>query len=345
MNEVWKPIPYPFSKYEVSNYGDVVSPRVTTLARLLDSAGGNPTVILTNRDDAEGINSAVSVRHLVALAFIDGYDGSQGLRHIDGNSNNCRLDNLRMYDKSIEHENPNYPNKQELEELILKGYSAEAIRKKYSMNEFGVGNLITQYNLTYLLHEKYEGETSRYVQGYLRSIDGTNLTLYCQSVGIPPSQLRNNLKRCGFPNSRKLLIQLINYADSKGQKEDFIKGHLNINRVVLLDGEVKKQFSLNPFYYITNYGRVISHIGFTKEKIMECDTARDRQPQVTLSGYCKMKYDVAYLVALEFVPNPNPAKLTKVIPLDGNFKNLNSNNLVWVDKITYNKLRLKMRGV
>jgi hypothetical protein len=105
--EQWKDIE-DFPNYEVSSWGNVrnkkrgniLKPKIHKSDKYITHE-----VILYNEDYPKGKH--MRIHRLVAFAFIPLVDGKEDVDHIDGNSLNNRVENLRWSDKSENALNPN----------------------------------------------------------------------------------------------------------------------------------------------------------------------------------------------------------------------------------------------
>lgn len=108
MEEVWLPVKGFERYYEVSNLGNVKS-----VPRLVSVRGGGkrlvPSKILSPSFSSryvnvmmwvEGKQIAAQVHRLVALAFIENYEGKPQVNHIDGNKHNNIVTNLEWCNNS-----------------------------------------------------------------------------------------------------------------------------------------------------------------------------------------------------------------------------------------------------
>jgi len=85
------------------------------------------------------------------------------------------------------------------------------------------------------------------------------------------------------------------------------------------------------YLYITNHGRVISR--FSGEKILNPVEDRDGYLRIRLSSKNGKRYQahVHRLVAMAFIPNEDPERLTTVDHINRNKKENNVSNLRWAD--------------
>lgn len=108
-----------------------------------------------------------------------------------------------------------------------------------------------------------------------------------------------------------------------------------------------KQIPEHPNYYVSTTGYVCTEKVYYflkkeqrnhfKKYLRQEDNGRKRM-RVRLDGY---RYQVAHLVAVAFIPNP----LNKpyIHHIDGNCKNNNVNNLIWVTELEHKLFHKKNR--
>lgn len=90
--EIWK-IVNDAPKYEISSFGNVRNAK-TKKPRKYFLSNGYPTVTLQKQDLSVGRKSNHLLHRLVAKAFIDNPNNYPVVNHIDGNSENYKIDNL-----------------------------------------------------------------------------------------------------------------------------------------------------------------------------------------------------------------------------------------------------------
>lgn len=96
--EIWKDVPEYVGLYKVSNYGNI-----KRNDKILSSSGKryNKVTLFKNR-----IRKSINVHRLVALAFIPNPDNKPCVDHIDGNSFNNNVSNLRWVTPKENSNNP-----------------------------------------------------------------------------------------------------------------------------------------------------------------------------------------------------------------------------------------------
>lgn len=92
--EIWKPIRGYEDLYRISNYGNIRRGKKPVNLRHGTASGGVHTVTLSKG----GKGRSFLVHKLVAEAFLGSVEG-MFIQHIDGDQDNCRLDNLRLIPK------------------------------------------------------------------------------------------------------------------------------------------------------------------------------------------------------------------------------------------------------
>lgn len=99
MKEIWKPVEGYEGLYEVSNLGAVRSyyakggkalSKASSIKTISVIRGGKNYIHLFK----DGKEVCVSVSRLVATAFIPKPENATKVKHLDGNTNNNRVDNL-----------------------------------------------------------------------------------------------------------------------------------------------------------------------------------------------------------------------------------------------------------
>lgn len=91
--DVWRNVHLPeYSKYEVSNEGDVRNGNTGYVLKPGINKFGYPVVVLNSGSNRK----TVPVHRLVAEAFIDGDHEGLVIDHIDGNKQNNRVSNLEF---------------------------------------------------------------------------------------------------------------------------------------------------------------------------------------------------------------------------------------------------------
>ena len=150
MTEIWKPVVGFEGSYEVSNFG-----RVRSLARVIRLSNGRlkpikETVLLPHlckgyyavRLWSKGKSHFKTIHRLVAQAFIPNPEGKPQIDHIDTNTLNNNVDNLRWATGQENNMNPlsriNRSRAQMGHPNYFKGHHSEETRRKLSELNKGV---------------------------------------------------------------------------------------------------------------------------------------------------------------------------------------------------------------
>ena len=153
MEEIWKSVIGFENLYEVSNLGNVRSiqfhgkPRIKILSQTSDKKGYRYVKI---RDWKNKFEESIAVHRLVAKTFLDNFENKSQVDHIDTNSSNNRVDNLRWITPLENQNNPTTLqrlitslttyNKSEAHKLDIQKSQGKPINQ-YDLN----GNFIRTY--------------------------------------------------------------------------------------------------------------------------------------------------------------------------------------------------------
>lgn len=184
--------------------------------------------------------------------------------------------------------------------------------------------------------QTFYSESSPEVQKLIRNIETAGITDYCDAEGISVCNIQAKLTKFGYPLSRSKIIQQLNHYRELGLEEDYIKGLTNIEKVELMEGEIRLPVPEFSGYYVTNYGRVITHLNFKKEHVLQCDKGTHSVYYEMFSVNNRKAINLAKLVASLFLPNP--LNYTHIVHLDRDYKNCRADNLAWVSQDNYNYL-------
>lgn len=182
----------------------------------------------------------------------------------------------------------------------------------------------------------YRAESSELVKDYLNHIETMSNRDIMKRNGSTMSRLNSELRQYGFPVCRKKIIEELKHHREQGTFEDYIKGLTNIKRVELLEGEIRKPIPECPGYFITNFGRVISHKIFYKEELLNTYVARGFLSCVLSVNGSRKCLTVKRLVADMFIDNPYG--YTRSICIDGNPSNCRADNIKLMSNEQFNAL-------
>lgn len=186
------------------------------------------------------------------------------------------------------------------------------------------------------MYKGYVAEAPEFVQYYLKNLGQLNKVELSSKFGINISTFYWWMRKLGFSASDTKLKELKEFHTLNNTLDLFYSARCNITYLDLEEGEVLKYLDDYPGYYITSYGRVISHKKFTKMVEMKQTVVPGVTPFIRLSSNDKKTISTRTLVARAFVPNKDPDSLTHVIAKDGNNHNCRADNLEWVTAERFN---------
>lgn len=345
--EEWASAYSPFSNYKISNKGRVLTPMGKIAKRQLSRGMRNVTVYAL--DSETMLSSSLNIRKAVATAFVEGYDSNiHGIRHKDGDSLNCDINNLEIFLKAEEVEDKRFPSKQMIIADLDNGLTKVDIQDKYSVSATALNNLMERYcMLESLINHKcndkayttcysYIEEAPEFIQYLLRNLNLISKTSVCLKYGMPQGTLNHWLRKLGFPSSVRELSKLKSQHELNGTLDSFYSAKCNIRMLPMGEGEIMKPIEGHPCYFITSHGRILSHKKFTTWTELAPTITDKRSPIIKLSNVSTNTYSVRTLVAKAFVPNPDPVNLTHCLSINGDLTNCRADNIKWVTECEFN---------
>lgn len=145
MKEIWVDMDNPHDGYKISNHGNIISPKGRTIARVTTKYGKLVSVNLVNSNTR--VNQRIALRTFVARYFLHGYNDNLAIRHIDGDYNNCHVDNLQLFDPTEESENTSLPTRSQINDLIRQLYSKTQIAEHFGLTYGTFSTLISRYKI------------------------------------------------------------------------------------------------------------------------------------------------------------------------------------------------------
>lgn len=359
MDEELKPIPG-FKGYFVSTNGDVFSDKKKNRHKLVDSRK-NKVGLYPKPKQVKHISRA----NLVALTFLNRpLNDSKSIEYKNGDPNDYYLENLSWIANKKSLKLPKPILQYDLEENFIQRFESieEAVNKVDNTNKKNIrrcANGETKSSAGYVW--KYSDDETNIVNGEeVRQIDGYESYRISESgilysvIGKAPTPKLVNGKNSitskinGNKNTFKIDVLVAEAFIGPRINEDDLIVHLdgddandhytNLRWISFEDKYIHEGndngirwrtiYYMFPEYRIYENGRIFSKY---IQDFMTYESENLRHHSITLVNFDGEKeyINILELLALAFLDPPTDETYTYIVPIDGDYKNYDLNNIIW----------------
>lgn len=196
MNEIWKPVVGFENKYEVSNFGNIKSIKTNKLLGLKRINKGKGSKFGYIRVSLCSKN--YYLHKVIATAFIDNPENKKYVDHLDGNSLNNSVENLKWVTAK---ENNNNPITKERQRIYNENKKRQTLKRKQELKEL----------------KKLQPKKPRVITNVKYWYNGQPLSSYCKSVGLNIYTVRDRIRKLGMTIDEAISLPILS------QKEKVLK--------------------------------------------------------------------------------------------------------------------------